>query len=70
VKPADEWAATRERLKREVEKIGPTRAADEIPVNRATLFRLVTGRVQRPSLPTRECVERFLDDREMGNDCP
>lgn len=67
---ADDWAETRERLKREVAKLGPTRVAEAIPVHRATLFRLVTERVEKPSLPTQECVERFLDDRELEQDCP
>jgi len=63
---ADDWPQTRERLRQIVEQQGATTVASEIPVGRTTLFRLLRGDTQAPSLPTQECIERFVDDAELG----
>lgn len=63
---ADGWQETRERLRELVEAKGPTVVASEIPCSRTTLFRLLRGDTSAPSLPTQECIERFVDDSELS----
>lgn len=64
---ADGWPQTRERLRQIVEQQGPTNVAVSIPVHRVTLFRLLRGDTQSPSLPTQECIQRFVTDAEIGS---
>ena len=62
---ADDWDETRERLREIVKMRGYDAVAPEIPVGRATLFRLLSDKPTTPSLPTQECVERFVEERDL-----
>lgn len=64
---AEDWPQTRERLRQLVEQQGPTTVAVSIPVHRVTLFRLLRGDTKSPSLPTQECIQRFVTDAEIGS---
>jgi DNA-binding phage protein len=60
----DGWTTMRERLREAVNMKGAAQVASEIPVGRSTLYRLIGGETS-PTLPTQECVERFLDDEDL-----
>lgn len=55
----------RRRLRAVVERRGVYSVAADIPADRTTLFRLLSGRVQRPSLAVRDGVERVVREFEV-----
>jgi len=62
---ADDWDDTREKLREVVKMRGADSVARDVPCSRSTIFRLLKGEVQVPSLPLQECVERLLDERSL-----
>lgn len=66
IRDADGWEDTRERLREVVDQRGANAVAREVPCNRVTLFRLLNGTTKAPAHPTQACIERYLDDRDMG----
>lgn len=44
---------------------GVEAVAADIPASRTTVFRLLTGRTERPSLAVREGIERVIDDAAL-----
>jgi hypothetical protein len=63
-----EWADLRERLRKVVHERGPYEVAAEIPIGKSTLFRLLNGQTEAPSLPSQACIERFVDDRDLADE--
>ena len=60
-----EWTDDlRERLRHVVRMRGAERVADEIPTDRRTVFRLLSGETRRPSLAIVAGVERVVYARE------
>ena len=62
------WKDLHERLWtifRKREKKDPAQQiADEIPVDRSHIYRLVSGKIKRPSRAVRAGVERFVKEQE------
>ena len=63
MRESDEWNQLRERLRHVVRMRGADRVADEIPVDRRTVFRLLSGETRRPCLAIRVGIERVVDAR-------
>lgn len=60
-----DWPELCEQLKQVVNMrrragCGVDEIAAAIPLHPATLYRLVGGDIQKPSLPTHSCVEKFV----------
>lgn len=51
----------RQQLRRVVKKRGVYAVAADIPADRKTLYRYLSGRVDRPSLAVREGIERVVE---------
>jgi len=55
-----DWRKTCEAFRRIVAKRGVAKVADEVPVNRATLYRFIRGDTERPSNAVRAGIERIV----------
>jgi len=55
------WNDLRQDLEHIVFTKGPTNVAHMIPAHRATVYRLISGEIQRPSKAMRACVERLVE---------
>ena len=59
-----EWQDLRQRLERVVRMRGVDAVAEEIPADPKTVYRLVHGKVARPTLAVREGVRNVVEARE------
>lgn len=62
--PEDDWPEQRRALGRIVSKRGVDEVADEIPTDRATVYRLIRGETTNPHRATRYGVQRVIDAHE------
>ena len=61
------WQDIRERFRSIVFRRGVNHVANAIPADRVTVFRLVNGTTERPSLAVRAGIERLIDREGEDN---
>ena len=63
-----DWAETRRELCRMVAKRGAVVVAGDLPADKRTVYRLITGETRCPSLALRAAVERLIEEgRQNGS---
>ena len=59
-----DWDSTVDRFRRVVRMRGADRVADEIPADRATVFRILGGQTRYPSAAIRNGIRNVVEARE------
>lgn len=59
---ADDWPDLRLKFRRIAAREGVSRIADEVPADRKTVYRLISGETQRPTRAVRAGIERVVHD--------
>lgn len=62
-----DWRKTCEAFRRIVAKRGVSKVANEVPVNRATLYRFIRGDTESPSRAVRAGIERIVQQSQEPN---
>jgi len=55
------WKDLRQELEHIAYRKGVTNTAHMIPADRGTVYRLISGETQKPSLAMKACVERMVE---------